>query len=53
MFKKGLNKVGVKGFGYFIISFGGMFSAITKDFKIGSIIIAVGGMIVASGEFFQ
>jgi hypothetical protein len=52
MSKKGITKVGTKGFGYAVVALGGMYAAITKDFKIGSIIIAVGGMIVAAGEFF-
>lgn len=52
MAKKGLTKINVKGFGYAVVALGGMYAAITKDFKIGSIIIAIGGMVVASGEFF-
>jgi hypothetical protein len=35
-----------------VVALGGMYAAITKDFKVGSIIIALGGMIVASEEFF-
>jgi len=51
MNKKGtLSKVSLKSWGFGIVALGGMYAAITTDFRIGGIIIAVGGMIVAAGD---
>lgn len=52
--KKG--KVGfghsVKAFGFIVIALGGGYASLTRDFRIGSLIIALGALIVAGGEFF-
>jgi len=53
-----LNKIGkvpvgqtVKAIGFLVIAAGGGYSSITKDFRIGALIIAIGAVIIAIGEF--
>ncbi len=41
---------GVKAAG-FIIAVGGGYASLTKDFRIGSLIISIGAVIIAIGEF--
>jgi len=43
---------GIKAFGFVIIAIDGGYSSLTKDFKIGSLLIAIGALVVAVGEFF-
>ena len=43
---------GVKAFGFVVIALGGGYASLTRDFRIGSLIIAIGALIVAPGEFF-
>ena len=40
----------IKTLGYVVISFSGMYSAITQDFKTGGTFLALGGLIIAMGD---
>jgi len=42
----------VKALGFIVIALGGGYSSFTKDFRVGSLLIAIGALIVAVGEFF-
>ena len=41
----------LKGIGFLIIAIGGGYASLTKDFRIGSLIISIGAVIIAIGEF--
>lgn len=43
---------GVKAIGFVIIALGGGYASLTQDFRLGSLIIAIGAVVVAIGEFF-
>ena len=40
----------IKTAGYAFVSFAAMYAAVTQDFKIGGILAAVGGLIIAMGD---
>jgi len=42
----------VKAIGFVIIATGGGYASLAQDFRAGSLIIAVGALVVAIGEFF-
>ena len=41
----------VKAFGFVVIALGGGYASLTKDFRIGSLLIAIGALIIDVGEF--
>jgi len=43
---------GLKAFGFIVIALGGGYASLSRDFRIGSLIIAIRALIVAIGEFF-
>lgn len=43
---------GVKALGFVVIAIGGGYASLLQDFRIGSLIIAIGALVVAIGEFF-
>ena len=43
---------GLKAFGFIVIAFGGGYASLSRDFRIGSLIIAIVALIAAVGEFF-
>ncbi|MBI4154722.1 hypothetical protein HY498_01410 [Candidatus Woesearchaeota archaeon] len=51
--KKGVVSVGqtVKAIGFIIIAIGGGYASLTKDFRVGSLLIAIGALVIAVGEF--
>ena len=53
MDKKGKVRLGqgIKATGFIVIAMGGAYASLTKDFRIGSLIISVGAVIIAIGEF--
>ena len=55
MIKNKSGKVAVgqtmKGIGFLIIAIGGGYASLTKDFRIGSLIISIGAVVIAIGEF--
>lgn len=42
---------GVKATGFIVIAIGGAYASLTKDFRVGSLIISIGAVIIAIGEF--
>ena len=42
----------VKAIGFVVIALGGGYASLAQDFRLGSLIIAVGALVVAIGEFF-
>ena len=43
---------GLKAFGFIVIALGGGYASLSRDFRTGSLILAIGALIVAIGEFF-
>jgi len=41
----------VKAGGFIVIAIEGGYASLTKDFRVGSLIIAIGALIIAVGEF--
>ena len=56
MFNQRSGKIGIghtlKAGGFVVIALGGGYASLTQNFKIGSLLIAIGALIVAVGEFF-
>lgn len=42
----------VKAIGFIVIAAGGAYASLLQDFRLGSLIIAIGALVVAIGEFF-